>query len=110
MKLLFHSNAPWSPTGYGQQTALFAPLLAEHYDLAVSSFYGLEGAPRRWQGIPVLPGIGGEYGSQSMIDHAGRFFGGDPRNGLVVTLLDVWVLGHGEVPADEHRVMDAGRP
>lgn len=38
-KLLWHSNAPWSPTGYGQQTGLFLPLLQEHYDLAVSSFY-----------------------------------------------------------------------
>ena len=36
-KLLWHSNAPWSPTGYGQQTSLFAPLLAEKYDLAISS-------------------------------------------------------------------------
>jgi hypothetical protein len=38
-KMLFHSNTPWSPTGYGVQTGLFAPLLAPHYDLAISSFY-----------------------------------------------------------------------
>ena len=31
-RVIFHSNAPWAPTGYGQQTALFAPKLAEHYD------------------------------------------------------------------------------
>jgi glycosyltransferase involved in cell wall biosynthesis len=90
-RLLWHSNAPWSPTGYGQQTAQFAPLLAEKYELAISSFYGLEGAPRGWKGIPVLPGIGGEYGSQSMLDHAERWFGG-ARNGIVLTLMDVWVL------------------
>ena len=33
-KLLWHSNAPWAPTGYGQQTGLFAPRLAEKYDMA----------------------------------------------------------------------------
>jgi glycosyltransferase involved in cell wall biosynthesis len=91
-KLLWHSNAPWSPTGYGQQTALMATGLDKHYDLAISSFYGLEGSPIRWEGIPVLPGIGGQFGDQQLVEHARRFFGGDPRGGLVVTLMDVWVL------------------
>lgn len=91
-RLLWHSNAPMVPTGYGQQTGLFTPYLAEHYDLAISSFYGLEGAPIKWEGIPVLAGMGGEYGNQSLAEHAERYFGGDPRNGLVVTLMDVWVL------------------
>jgi glycosyltransferase involved in cell wall biosynthesis len=91
-KLLWHSNAPWAPTGYGQQTGLFTPYLAQHYDLAISSFYGLEGAPIKWEGIPVFPGVGGEYGSLSLEAHAARYFGGNPRDGLVVTLMDVWVL------------------
>lgn len=38
-KLIWHSNSPWSPTGYGTQTGLFAPLLSQQYDLAISSFY-----------------------------------------------------------------------
>lgn len=37
--MLIHSNSPWAPTGYGQQTALFAPMLAEHYRLGISAFY-----------------------------------------------------------------------
>lgn len=91
-KLLWHSNAPWSPTGYGQQTGLFAPQLAAHYDLAISSFYGLEGSPITWDGIPVFPGVGGQFGDEGLVQHAKHFFGGDPRDGLVVTLMDVWVL------------------
>jgi glycosyltransferase involved in cell wall biosynthesis len=91
-KLLWHSNAPFSPTGYGQQTGLFAPFLTERYDLAVSSFYGLEGAPIRWEGVPVLPGMGGEFGNEYLVQHASRFFGDNPRGGLVFTLMDVWVL------------------
>lgn len=91
-RLLWHSNAPWSPTGYGMQTSLFLPLLQDHYDIACSSFYGLEGAPIRWENIPVFPGLGGEYGNDVLPQHAARFFDGDPRGGLVVSLMDVWVL------------------
>jgi len=91
-KLLWHSNAPWAPTGYGQQTGLFTPHLAQHYDLAISSFYGLEGARITWDGIPVFPGMGGEFGNEYLAQHAKHFFGGDPKDGLVVTLMDVWVL------------------
>ena len=90
--LLWHSNAPWSSTGYGQQTGINAPLIAEKYNLTLSSFYGLEGAPLQWKGIKVLPGMGGEFGNLSLIPHATHVFDGDPRGGLVVTLMDVWVL------------------
>lgn len=90
-KVLWHSNAPWSPTGYGMQTRLFAPLLAQRYELAISSFYGLEGDRLNWEGIPVFPGLGGEFGNDYLVQNAARFFGG-PREGIVLTLLDVWVL------------------
>ncbi len=87
------SNAPWAPTGYGSQTGLFARHLKDHYDLAISSFYGLEGAPIIWEdGIPVFPGLGGQFGDEFLVQHAKHFFGGNPRDGLVVTLMDVWVL------------------
>jgi glycosyltransferase involved in cell wall biosynthesis len=78
--------------GYGQQTGLFAPHLAQHYQLGLSSFYGLEGARITWDGIPVFPGMGGEFGNESLVQHAKHHFGGDPKGGLVVTLMDVWVL------------------
>ena len=58
MRILWHSNAPWAPTGYGRQTALFAPLLAKHYDLFLSANYGLDAAPIMWRNIPVMPGLG----------------------------------------------------
>lgn len=91
-RLLWHSNAPWAATGYGEQTRLFAPLVNEHYDVVISAFYGLEGAPHTWNGIPILPGYGGLYGDEYVVQHAKRVFGGDPRDGLVFTLMDVWVL------------------
>lgn len=91
MKLLWHSNAPHAPTGYGQQTALFAPRLAERYELQISALYGLDGAPIVWNGIRVLPGIPGTFGNEALPLHARQFFG-DPRDGLIFTLMDVWVL------------------
>jgi glycosyltransferase involved in cell wall biosynthesis len=94
-KLLWHSNSPYAPTGYGNQTGLFAPELAKHYDLAISSFYGLEGSRIVWNDIPVYPGLGGEYGNDYLVEHAARHFGGSHRDGLVVTLMDVWVLEPG---------------
>jgi glycosyltransferase involved in cell wall biosynthesis len=92
-KLLWHSNAPFAPTGYGCQTGLFAPRLNEHYDLRVSSFYGLEGAPLIYDGVKILPGLGGgTYGNEALPYHTREFFGQDPRGGTLVTLMDVWVL------------------
>lgn len=91
LKILWHSNAPWAPTGYGQQTALWAPRLNERFDLQISSYYGLECAPLVWNGVKVLPGVGGGFGNESLPHHVRRFFG-EPRNGLVITLLDVPTL------------------
>jgi glycosyltransferase involved in cell wall biosynthesis len=90
-KLLWHSNAPWSPTGYGQQTAAFLPYLKDRYDVANSAFFGLEGNILPWHGIPVLPGISQTHGNEAIREHATKFFGG-LRDGLVFTLMDVWVL------------------
>ena len=86
-----YPNAPWSPTGYGAQTALFAPKLKDKFDLGISAFYGLEGNLLPWNGIPVMPGIGMSHGNETVLDHARVFLGG-LRGGLVVSLMDVWVL------------------
>ena len=92
-RILWHSNAPHAPTGYGQQSALFVPELNKHYDVTVSSFYGLEGAPIKWEGVPILPpAVSGQFNDNWLVKHAERVFDGDLRGGLVMTLMDVWVL------------------
>lgn len=91
-RLLWHSNSPTAPTGYGVQTALFCPLLNEDYEVAISCFYGLEGSRAAWHGMPLLPGLGGNFGAEYMPVHAAEWGGGDPRNTLTFTLMDVWVL------------------
>jgi glycosyltransferase involved in cell wall biosynthesis len=91
VKILFHSNAPWYPSGYGQQVALFAPRLARHADVAISAFHGLQGGRLRWSGLDVYPALGGTYGNECILGHAESFFG-RVRGGLVLTLLDVPAL------------------
>lgn len=89
--LLWHSNAPIAPTGYGQQTALFAPLLNEHYQVILSANYGLESAPIVWKDIPVLPGLGADHGNATIPGHITAGFE-KPRDGLLVTLYDAQVF------------------
>lgn len=95
MKILWHSNSPWSPTGYGQQTALWVPRLASlGHEIAVSAFYGLQGGPQRWtapdgQSFLVYPRGNHPYGSDVVGMHA-RHFQAD----LVITLMDQWCLSH----------------
>lgn len=92
MKILWHSNAPWSQTGYGNQTAIMCTrLAAAGHEVAISAFYGLNGGPLNWGKIPVLPGGNDAYGNDVIQGHVGARFGG-LKGGVVLSLLDVWVL------------------
>ncbi len=89
--ILWHSNAPWVGTGYGSQSALFAPRVAAlGYDLAFSAFFGLKGAKLAWGDIPVYPGARDVYGNDILYAHWNDHSKGRP--GLVLTLTDPWVL------------------
>ena len=85
--VLFHSVAPWSPSGYGQQCAIWAKQIRDMgHEVLISTFWGLNGSPTAWDGITVLPAFGGSYSSPSLHQHA-KHIGPD----LVFTLGDVWV-------------------
>ncbi len=45
-----------------------------------------------WKGLPMFPGLGGNFGTEFLPLHAANWGGGDPSNVLTVTLMDVWVL------------------
>jgi glycosyltransferase involved in cell wall biosynthesis len=88
VRVLWHSTSPWSPSGYGQQTALWTRKLTEMgHEVMISSYWGLSGAPTQWNGITVMPGFGSHYCTTSLAQHA-KMFNPD----LVITLGDVWVL------------------
>lgn len=89
MKILLHSNLPGSPSGYGQQAALFVPRIASlGHEVAVSAFYSTHDTPPEWEGHKVYPPGRRGYGEDVLAQHA-RHFGAD----LVITLMDVWALG-----------------
>lgn len=88
MRILIHSNAPWAATGYGVQTRIFAPRIRDlGHDVAISSFYGLEGASIKWQGMDVYPRAFHPYGMDVVALHAEQH-----QADIVLTLVDAWVL------------------
>ena len=87
-RLIFHSCAPWSPSGYGSQCSIWSRKLRDMgHEVFVSTYWGLNGSPTQWDGITILPAFGGNYASPSLQQHA-RHIAPD----LVITLGDVWVL------------------
>ena len=91
-RILWHSNAPWASTGYGNQTALIVPRLQKAgYEMGLSAFYGLEGGLIKWvDGIPGYPKMNDPrdpYGANS-VGFYSDVFGAD----IAITLIDAWVL------------------
>lgn len=116
MRILWHSNAPFVPTGYGKQTQLFVPRIAEAgHDVAVSAFFGAEGAILEWRGFRLYPTDITRYGRAMLpqyVEHWADDLGCKREDILVMTLLDVWVLKAGWddlnvaswTPVDHHPV------
>lgn len=93
MKILWHSNAPFAPTGYGSQTGIFAPLIRDAgHDVAISAFWGLYGKALDWDGIKLYPGTAADYGDKWLPAYTAAHGDGDPSHVQVITLMDVWVL------------------
>jgi glycosyltransferase involved in cell wall biosynthesis len=91
LRILFSSNAPWSPSGYSQQIRQFAPLVREAgYPTAISCFYGLEGGVIELDGILMYPKIADPWGSDAMLSHSKHF-----KADVVISLQDTWVLNMG---------------
>lgn len=93
-KLSWLSNAPWSSAGYGTQTAVVVPRLQKNldYNVALTAFYGLEGAPLPWapdedsEPHIVYPKGFHAWGSDIATQHA-KHFGAK----VLISLMDLWV-------------------
>jgi hypothetical protein len=56
LTVLWHSNAPWSGTGYGTQTKQVVERMArDGHAVAVNANYGLQATKMVWEGIPIYP-------------------------------------------------------
>ena len=87
LRILFNSNAPFAPSGYGQQMADLLPLIKEHADTAIVCFFGLEGGTIEWNGIKCYPKISDQWGSDAMVEHAKDF-----KPDCTISLQDIWTL------------------
>jgi len=92
MKIVWHSVAPWVPSGYGQQSALVTPRLRDlGHDVAISAIYGFEGAVTSWNGITVYPKDTTNLNKLALRKYVARHAQGGPlEDVLVITLQDVW--------------------
>jgi glycosyltransferase involved in cell wall biosynthesis len=88
IKILWHSNSPVIPTGYGTQTATWAPrLISLGHEVTISAPSSHYGAPLNWEGVTVLPGWRDGIGNDILLDHYRRT-GAD----LLFTLCDSYAL------------------
>ncbi|GAB4528784.1 MAG: hypothetical protein OHK0046_48070 [Anaerolineae bacterium] len=90
MRILWHSNGPSAPSGYGNQTYLFTQLIQADpdYNVTVSATYGREGSPAiNPHGVMELPRLGDVYGNDVILSHAAF-----TRAHTVITLLDPFVF------------------
>lgn len=88
MKVLWNSNALWSPSGYGQQSAEIVPKIKEAgHDIACIDYFGLEGGIVTIDDIIHYPRMAHIYGSDAMVHH-GKDFGAD----ITISFQDAWVL------------------
>jgi glycosyltransferase involved in cell wall biosynthesis len=96
-RILWLSNAPWAASGYGEQTALFVPRLAElGHELAVVCNYGLQGRETRWNGITCYPSDG-QWGNVNLPVYAEQF-----EADQVIILCDAFVLKPSVWPEELH--------
>lgn len=87
MQIMFISNAPWTPSGYGVQTRLFGlRLKAAGHGVAITAAHGLQSAIITWRGLHIYPQGRDPY-SQDIVGAHSSHFGAD----LTVTLHDAWV-------------------
>ncbi len=89
MNILWHSNSPSAPSGYGNQTKVFSPrFVRAGHELTISAFYGREGSVMRNEdGIIELPRVTETYGNDIIQAHV-RYTNAD----LVLSLIDPFVL------------------
>ena len=88
MKLTWLSNCPWTPTGYGVQTALFTPRLqALGHEMAVISNWGHEGNPIMWNGVQVFGKSFHPWAQDVMHSHSLTW-----EADAMVSLMDTWVF------------------
>lgn len=92
--ILWTSNSPWAPTGYGTQTAQVTTRLQKAgHRVAIASNYGLEATAFEWQGMRQFPRGFDMYSNDVVPAHMAAWDHENPGfDPLLITLYDVWVF------------------
>lgn len=92
MKLLWASNSPWAPSGYGTQTLqVVKRLKAAGHDVAIAANFGIQASSIEHEslpGVPVLPALYDGIGNDILPAHYHAWANGEPT--YLITLYDVW--------------------
>ena len=92
-RVLWASNAPFTPTGYGVQTAqVVERLQADGHEVAVACNFGLQGSETEWNGVKLYPTGVTPYSDDILMAHSQHWASGSELPSVVVTLFDVWAL------------------
>ncbi len=94
LRILWYSNAPFAPTGYGTQTAqVVQRLIKEKHEVAIHAMYGIEGMASMWNGIKLYPRGMSPYSDDVLVAHWMDWANGNlDIPAMLMTLFDVWVL------------------
>lgn len=93
-RVLWYSNAPYAPTGYGNQTGLMCAYLPQHgHELAVLANYGLSGTKLEIGGVKIYP-QGRAQHSNDIVQAMADDFEAD----VIVSLYDSWPLNFSSLP------------
>ena len=92
-RILWASNAPWTATGYGEQTQQATRRIkAAGHEVAIAANYGLEGSTMEWEGLPVYPRGLDVYSNDVIPAYAMDFGRPTGQQAVVITLFDCWVF------------------
>jgi glycosyltransferase involved in cell wall biosynthesis len=92
-RVTWASNAPFTPTGYGVQTAqVVERMMGDGHEVAIACNYGIQGAETAWHDVKLYPTSTTPYSDDILGAHAQHWESGSDLPGLVLTLFDVWAL------------------
>lgn len=92
-RILWASNAPWAPTGYGEQTQQATRrIAAAGHEVAIAANYGLEGSIMEWEGRPVYPRGLDVYSNDTIPAYCMDWGRPTGQQALIITLFDCWVF------------------
>lgn len=97
MRILWSSNAPWIPSGYGVQTKhIVSRLQGAGHSMAISAFCGVGGAVINRESIPIYPGGAPmAYGFDVLPLHSRHW-----KADIAISLIDAWTADPRGWPQD----------